>query len=352
MSRQTTSADWKIDPLYVNQRRALNLAGGTAVARPLASLGAISEKLRIYSEIEAVTEAFRLWIVQAGTSLESLEMLWATGVVDPGRIFRVTRHFFFKNVSNLHRRGSPVGYTKFEQLGPAGAELTLELRLNLDHIAPGSPGSLLSGKVRNITVIGAIEKTTPGRILAVPIVIGRLVEQGPLRVEITADASEVRAENTDSFERIKAIRRPKKKQFEILRSLPESDVKAAFAEILEEESVPKDWGGERSDLFTSQLSIEGLRRSAAFLFKGPAGGSLFRPMNISSHFGKRGDQIVRLASEPADVLIVQHCHMIPAAVRSLLQAIANQIGRQRQYCLIDGPDTYRILKAYRKCNVS
>ena len=55
----------------------------------------------------------------------------------------------------------------------------------------------------------------------------------------------------------------------------ETQVKSAFAEIIGEPTVPKDWAGESSDLFTSRLVIDGQRISTAFLLKGPA---RFHPM--------------------------------------------------------------------------
>ena len=65
-----------------------------------------------------------------------------------------------------------------------------------------------------------------------------------------------------------------------------------------------------------------------------------------NHLGKNNDQIVRLATEPANILIVQHCHNILPAVRKTLRAFAVQPSYPRRYCLIDGKDSLRLLKAY------
>jgi hypothetical protein len=82
--------------------------------------------------------------------------------------------------------------------------------------------------------------------------------------------------------------------------------------------------------------------TAAFLFKGPAP---FAPMGLNQ-LGKNNDQIVRLASETADVLFVQHSHEILRAVRQTLRVFAVQPSRPRRYCLVDGRDTLRLLQAY------
>ncbi len=132
---------------------------------------------------------------------------------------------------------------------------------------------------------------------------------------------------------------------EPLKIIPETKIKTAFAEIIGEPCVQKDWGGERSDLFSSRVRLNGERISTAFAFKGPA---KFQPLNLAQ-LGKNGDQIDRLFTEPADLFILQHCHEITSPVRGTMRAYAQQISRPRFYCIIDGYDTIRILTAYHKC---
>jgi len=159
---------------------------------------------------------------------------------------------------------------------------------------------------------------------------------------------EIFPEQIDQLRRISEQPRPSAEELVKLKGVPESSVKAAFAEIIGEPEVPKDWGGENSDLFTTTISIEGRRTATAILFKGP---SQFRPMTPSS-LGKNGDQIVRLFDEPAELLIVQHCHIVKQSVRKQLRAFATQPEHPRRYCVIDGYDTLRILRAYGKCSLN
>src|SRR5690606_12741036 len=56
---------------------------------------------------------------------------------------------------------------------------------------------------------------------------------------------------------------------EALRDVPEAEVKAVFAQLLGEPVIPKDWGGEQMDLWTTRLLVDGVQLSAAFLLKGP-----------------------------------------------------------------------------------
>ena len=117
-----------------------------------------------------------------------------------------------------------------------------------------------------------------------------------------------------------------------------------FAEILNEGNVTKDWGGETSDLFTNHIHINGKRMNAAFVLKGP---SKFHEMSIKD-LGANGNQIVRLFDEPAEVYFVQHCHYIKQEIYKTMEAFSAQFHRFRRYCVIDGIDTLRILKAYNK----
>ncbi|WP_447645177.1 hypothetical protein [Nocardioides zeae] len=123
-----------------------------------------------------------------------------------------------------------------------------------------------------------------------------------------------------------------KADLELMRTVPEVDVKHWFAEILGEPQVPKDWGGEQYDLWTRHVSVQGEPVRAAFAFKGPA---RFRQMQIAD-LGINGDQILRLAESPADLLVVQHCHSISSRVEHMLKTIATSPSHVRRYMLIDG----------------
>lgn len=129
--------------------------------------------------------------------------------------------------------------------------------------------------------------------------------------------------------------------FEPMRAIKESAFKHCLAKTLHDDPK-KDWGGETSDHYTTHLHLQKRRVTASFLLKGP---SIFEPMT-PAHLGKNGDQVYRLAQEPSQVLIVQHCHEITPAVRATLRAFAVQPFNPRRYCLIDGKDSLRLLRAY------
>lgn len=116
---------------------------------------------------------------------------------------------------------------------------------------------------------------------------------------------------------------------EAMRAIPEATVEATIAELLGEPTIPTDWGGEQSDLSTMRLRLAGRSHSAAFVLKGPAGGAMWKPMTIGM-LGKNGDQLQRLASSPAEVLVLQHCHEIRPEVVSLLESLASDMRNVRR----------------------
>jgi len=146
-------------------------------------------------------------------------------------------------------------------------------------------------------------------------------------------------EDFAEFSRVKSI--PLPDNMEPMRAVKEAAFKHCLAKILQDDPK-KDWGGETSDHFTSHLHLQEKRVTASFLLKGP---SSFEPMT-PAHLGKNGDQIYRLAQEPSQVLIVQHCHEITPAVRATLRVFAVQPFNPRRYCLMDGKDSLRLLRAY------
>ena len=146
-------------------------------------------------------------------------------------------------------------------------------------------------------------------------------------------------EDIDEFSRVQNT--PVPENSEPMRGIAEGAFKQCIAKILGD-SATADWGGEASDFFSSHIHLAGRRTTAAFLFKGPA---KFAPMGLN-HLGKNNDQLVRLCREPAGVFVVQHCHDIKPAVRETFRALAVQPGNARRYCLMDGRDSLRLLRAY------
>lgn len=158
---------------------------------------------------------------------------------------------------------------------------------------------------------------------------------------------EVFVDDITEFSKCKNIQKPEPSEWTTyLQSVSENEIKQKLNEILGN-LTKKDWGGELNDLFVSDIHIAETRLTAAFLLKGPAGGKYFTEMQPRM-LGKNGDQIYRLSQSPAQLLVVQHCHDVGEAVRATLQNFAVAPHNLRKFCVMDGKDTYRVLKAYDK----
>jgi hypothetical protein len=170
------------------------------------------------------------------------------------------------------------------------------------------------------------------------------------RSETTADNEAIRIsiDDIDSFQKVKSIS-PHEVRTQVPLKLPESQIKQAFADILGEPFISKDWGGELADLFSTHLIYQGKRLAVGFLLKGPGIKSTTLTIN---RLGKNGDQIVRLTSINLDLYTVQFVGTISQAVVEHLEAQVKQAAQKarqsRYYCVIDGTDTIRLLRAYRK----
>ena len=238
-------------------------------------------------------------------------------------------------------------YAKFDGFQP---DQKISFRFHHEHLTSTSSWSELSGQ-RRLLVLGAATSITDRLIKAIPWVIADplpdLFRPRTVIGEYWNDRLEVHVDSIDNFARVKDVSPPQEKAaLERLRDIPEQCIKTAFAEIIGEQMVPKDWGGERSDLFSTWVRLNDKRISTAFAFKGK---SKFHPMRMAD-LGKNGDQINRLFSESAGLLVLQHCHQITPPVRETMRAFAQRMGNLRLFCLIDGYDTLRLLQAYGKCN--
>ncbi len=126
----------------------------------------------------------------------------------------------------------------------------------------------------------------------------------------------------------------------------EDSIQTALERILSVPFHKKDWGGELNDLYTANLLINGARHETAFLLKG--NGLRSQTMEIK-HCGANGDQLLRLSNSPAKVFVVQFVGRISEAIVSDIDGKvrhARAQGRDAWYCIMDGQDTARVLRAY------
>lgn len=126
----------------------------------------------------------------------------------------------------------------------------------------------------------------------------------------------------------------------------EDSIQTALERILSVPFHKKDWAGEQNDLYTANLMVNGARHETAFMLKGK--GLRSQTMEIK-HCGANGDQLLRLCNSPARLFVVQFVGRISEAVVSDIDGKvrhARSEGRDAWYCIMDGQDTARVLRAY------
>jgi hypothetical protein len=154
--------------------------------------------------------------------------------------------------------------------------------------------------------------------------------------------------SVDDIESFKEVRKMDSVNLPSVANMLEDTIKLAFSEIIGEVFVPLHSGAEKSDLFTSRLLVGNSRMNAAFVFKGRSVRGTLRIKNL----GAPGNQIQRLLNEPADVFVVQYVNHIHSDVVQELKDLTDlksvKENRQLYYCIIDGTDTARVLRAYNR----
>jgi hypothetical protein len=228
----------------------------------------------------------------------------------------------------------------------ADKSLSIEGLFDPSRFEADSPRDILS-KQRHVYIIGIAtsvdEDTIHVGIRPLLIGIPYYVPRGTTRAPLYRDSRPaISYSNVDQFylDQQDFSRPVTREETQLLFSMPEKEVKAAFASILGVPLVPKDWAGEHSDL-TAEFTIRGKHLKGAFAFKGPGGRP--RPWELHpSGMGKNGDQGIRLFNEAADVMVVQHCGPIASTVPRMMEALA--ITNQKRYMVLDYKATIRILR--------
>lgn len=268
-----------------------------------------------------------------------------------GQLFTILHDFYGKGLKKINSPSKEIPRDATAEIYAKlkfSDDYKLRIFYHPDNLISQTSWSRLGGRSR-FFCFAYIENVTSNEIHARPYVIGDLnnnfLAQTPEKWN-ASNYGEIHPAQIDQFNLLQEQFKKERKAPDItlLKEIPESKIKMSIAEILHESTVPNDWGGEKSDLFSTNVSVDGQWLSTAFLFKGPA---KFSPMKMI-HLGKNGDQIERLFSEPANLLVLQHCHEITNPVRATMRAYAARIHDLRYFSIIDGYDTVRILKSYDK----
>jgi hypothetical protein len=184
----------------------------------------------------------------------------------------------------------------------------------------------------------------PEKMLSVPTKVGTRSRQNGTQIKVTFVPAAIKAvpitiADIDSFKKAKTGAKR-------LGPVAEKLIKKGFANVAGEGGKFKDWGGEKSDLYTNKIRVKGARRAMAVAFKGRGTKGKLVPAKM----GKNGDQIDRLFDEPAEVFLVVYCGQIDSSIISQMHAFAiakkAMTGQKAYFGTIDADDLGAIATAY------
>lgn len=272
--------------------------------------------------------------------IPGLEELLIRGTLQKGSVFTYDGKFMSRGLAVE----KPTNAALRLSLKEFGDPRVVVINFHANNLTTASAHGALQGQP-SVFVIACVDSIDGDEISCRPYVIGNLVQiYGKFELELRyRDYLQIRPEDFDSLKPVDFTQRMATSDLDLLKDVPEVEVKKVFAEILGEPDVSKDWGGEECDLFSSNVLIDGRRTNVAIAFKGP---SKFKPLECSD-CGKNGDQIVRLFGSGAEVFVFQHCHKVQPAVRKTMAAFARgHLSGHRRFCVIDGYDTIKILRHF------
>lgn len=283
-------------------------------------------------------------------SVLPLDLAIGTKACAPGALVWCELPFHWSDVASERRRGhygeSGVRSWFHSQLDAGQGPMLVHGTFDPTRLTCSTANSELSG-VRSQYMLAHVARLTESEIELRPIAIAtRLLSElaeWAARQDSSARHQRIAAAEVEQFMGIDFGSAPRQEALTAMRGVPEREVKRQLAMVLGEPTIPNDWGGEQSDLWTSRLWVDGRPHTAAFLLKGPAGGKFARPMTIGM-LGKNGDQLQRLADTAAEVLVIQHCHEIRPEVIAMLESLASDYRNVRRYMILDGYETYAILQ--------
>lgn len=324
-----------LEPYFLHQDQAQSLLGEqrAASARARAARRSDPEAALPYVLAAELAEAL------PALKISELARCLLEQDVRSGQVIGAELEFTFQRDRDHDAPGfKPVTFTAVLD---AGKPVHVAGTFNSARTASSSATGSLSGS-RRAYLIGTITDLAAERVELRPVFIGiRSFVDDDLPAGCLAPGLRVYPSDISQFSGIDFACPVSQAELDAVLQVPEEKVKRAFAGLIGESDVPHDWGGERSDLYTSRVFARGRQVSAAWLFKGRG---FPRAMDIKA-LGKNGDQIDRLFTEPAELLVLQHCHQIKPAVVGMMDAYAHDARRPRAYMIIDGADTGRVLRS-------
>jgi hypothetical protein len=347
------TAPARLNTWYVHRRRISEAVGADTVSLAGVGHGEMGDDAgKVSASLARITIGVTKWLARVAPP--TFEQLLINGKIEEGAVCTLHRSFFSKGLVRflalkLEKQKTAQPPFLHSRIPLDDGNHRVEVPFYPEHLTSTSAHSELSGRGR-FFVLGTVAEVE-GEVTRVrPWIIASVSQDLGSEADAISSFSwgqfrEIQPQAIDQFQRMAHVQWPKSDELPILGQLSEATIKRFVAEIIGEQEVPKDWGGETSDLFSSRLSLSGRSLTTAFAFKGP--GSKRKEMTLAS-LGKNGDQISRLFSEPAELLVLQHWGTFHRGIVDHMRAHANQIHNPRFYMMLDGYKTLALLRAYGK----
>jgi hypothetical protein len=245
---------------YLNPRRVMELVGVSSIVPELnsvTSLGQIDDFVRKNLVLVVLKDALTQWLRRYNPPTLGQLLIHDTPLVT--NLFTHYSNYFCKGSGRVReavRTGKTTVpdmeiYSKLDEFRP---DQKIIFRFSHEHLTSKSAWTQLQGQ-RRLLVLGAATNATDQVIEAIPwIIASPLTDLVGALDSYWATRLEVFVDSIDNFERIRqATRSPRNEDLEMLRTIPEVDIKRAFAEIIGEPTVPRDWG--ESDPICSQAGL-------------------------------------------------------------------------------------------------
>ncbi|MGD9694900.1 MAG: hypothetical protein AB7V42_04475 [Thermoleophilia bacterium] len=165
-------------------------------------------------------------------------------------------------------------------------------------------------------------------------------------VRVVREGVFIPVDEIESFDQIVDVSPQELRHLGPRLEVSEAAVKRCILHILGETEISRDWGGERDDIFSARVRVDGRLLAGSFALKGPGTRGPLTPRKL----GKQGDQIGRLVTQPADLFVVQYIGPVASSVREQLGHAIRSLRSQGNPAAVgsvwDGIDTARLLTAY------
>lgn len=323
----------RLELLYANQDALISVLGVPAheQARYLDSDTSLRERA---TKQQALTTRLEERLEELAPS--ELQRVVLSGSQSVGQLVALEQAFYFKRD---RRTGTITMRAKLN------TDESVEVSAVLDSSRfPFASTSEHLSRRNHVFVIGSISRIDGSKVALRPAFIGWRT-WGPSRQGLSGGdwaSRRIHPQSVDQFANVDWSAHLTAAETRVMESMRESDIKERLAEILGFPFVEMDWGGERSDMLTNNLLVDGVQCSSSWLLKGR---SVQRKMQIAD-LGANGDQIERLTTDASDVIVVQHNRAITAAVVNMAAAFAYDMRNPRRYMILDGMATAMVLRDY------